>query len=119
MSISYQPKDASVQGLQLKVQELVLSASDKEVVSIDSGDTIIDLKEEMEYNAKNGVKAALLCDDSAGTVTKIAVADIEYPESVNSAGAPTVSVPGGKKIKLVGVDLSADANDVLVLKYVI
>lgn len=115
MSISYQPKDASVQGLQLKVQELVLKASDA-IVTISGGNTIIDLKETIGADA--GVKLAMLCLDS-GTVSKVAAADIEYPESFDSAVPPaaTPTVPGGKKIKIVGVDLSADANDVLVLKY--
>jgi hypothetical protein len=121
MSISYQPKDSSVQAQQLKVQELVLQSSDKQIVSIDSGDTIISLGEELEYNAKNGVKVALLCADSGGAVTKIALTDIEYPESFNTATPPvaTPTVPGGSQIKLVGIDLSSDPNDVLILKYIV
>jgi hypothetical protein len=119
MSISYQPKDSAVQAQQLKVQELVLQFSDKQIVSIDSGDTIISLGEELEYNAKNGVKVALLCADSGGAVTKLALSTIEYPESVNSSGTPTPTVPGGSQIKLVGTDLSSDPNDVLILKYIV
>ena len=118
MSISYQPKDASVQSVQLEVQELVLKSGDKQIVSISGGNTIVDLKEELTYGGE-GVKLALLCLD-AGTVSKIAAADIEYPESVDPlTGAPTVTVAGGKKVEIVGVDLSADTNDRLVLKYII
>jgi hypothetical protein len=116
MSISYQPKDAAVQGLQLKVQELVLKASDAIVdTTTSAGDTIIDLKETISKDA--GVKLALLCLD-AGGVSKVADADVKYPESVDTSVNPPVpspSVPGGKKIKLEGVSLGAD--DVLVLKY--
>jgi hypothetical protein len=121
MSISYQPKDSSVQAQQLKVQELVLQSSDTQIVSISGSDTVISLGEVLDYNAKNGVKVALLCDNSAGTVTKIALANIEYPESFNTATPPvaTPTVPGGSQIKLVGVNLSSDVNDVLVLKYIV
>ena len=60
MSISYQPKDASVQGLQLKVQELVLKKADA-IVSVSGLDVTIDLKETISE-----VRAAIVCDDSVG-----------------------------------------------------
>ena len=60
MSISYQPKDASVQGLQLKVQELVLKKSDS-IVSVSGLDVTVDLKETVSE-----VRAAIVCDDSVG-----------------------------------------------------
>lgn len=115
MSISYQPKDALVQELQLKVQELVLKSSDT-IVSDDGTDTTINIKEEISYGAENGVKLALLCLD-AGTVSKIAAADITYPQSYDNSVPPvaTPTIPGGKEIKIAGVVLGAD--DVLVLKY--
>lgn len=61
MSISYQPKDAAVQGIQLKVQELALKKSDKQVVSVSGLDVTIDLKEPVSE-----VRAAIVCDDSVG-----------------------------------------------------
>lgn len=118
MSISYQPKDSSLQSVQLEVQELVLKSGDNQIVSISGGNTIIDLKEEITYGGE-GVKLALLCLD-AGTVSKIPAADITYPESVNpTTGSPTITVPGGKKVEIDSVDLSADPLDRLVIKYVI
>lgn len=60
MSISYQPKDALVQGLQLKVQELVLKKSDS-IVSVSGLDVTVDLKESVSE-----VRAAIVCDDSVG-----------------------------------------------------
>jgi hypothetical protein len=61
MSISYQPKDAALQGIQLKVQELALKKSDKQVVSVSGLDVTIDLKEPVLE-----VRAAIVCDDSVG-----------------------------------------------------
>lgn len=119
MSISYQPKDSSVQAVQLEVQELVLKSGDKQIVSIVAGDTIIDLKEELTY-AGEGVKLALLCVNATGVVSKLAAATIEYPDSVDPVtGLPTVTVPGGKKVQLIGTDLSSDPLDRLVIKYVV
>ena len=115
MSIAYQPKDATVQDLQLKVQELVLKASDA-IVTDDGTDTTINIKESITYGAENGVKLAMLCLN-AGTVSKIPAADITYPLSVNALGTSTPTVPGGKEIKIAGVVLGAD--DVIVLKYIV
>ncbi len=70
MSISYQPKDASVQGLQLKVQELVLKKADA-IVSVSGSDETIDLKEPVAE-----VRAAIVCDDSVG-IYMIAQAGID------------------------------------------
>jgi len=115
MSIAYQPKDATVQDLQLKVQELVLKASDA-IVTDDGTDTTINIKESITYGAENGVKLAMLCLN-AGTVSKIPAADITYPLSVNALGVATPTIPGGKEILIAGVVLGA--NDVIVLKYIV
>lgn len=116
MSIAYQPKDATIQDLQLKVQELVLKDSDS-IVTDDGTDTTINIKESITYGAENGVKLAMLCLN-AGTVSKIPAADITYPLSVNPLTAlSTPTVPGGKEIKIAGVVLGA--NDVIVLKYIV
>lgn len=61
MSISYQPKDAAVQGLQLKVQELVVKKADTQMVSVAGLDVTVDLKEPVQE-----VRAAIVCDDSVG-----------------------------------------------------
>lgn len=61
MSISYQPKDAAVQGLQLKVQELVVKKADTQMVSVVGLDVTVDLKEPVQE-----VRAAIVCDDSVG-----------------------------------------------------
>ena len=76
MSISYQPKDSAVQGLQLKVQELVVNKSDA-IVSVSGNDVIIDLKEPL-YQMINGskvsvaeIRAALYCSHSTSAVLKV------------------------------------------------
>jgi endonuclease V-like protein UPF0215 family len=61
MSISYQPKDATVQAVQLKVQELVVKKSDTQLVTVDGLDVTINFKEPVVE-----VLAALICDDSVG-----------------------------------------------------
>jgi hypothetical protein len=96
MSISYQPKDASVQGLQLKVQELVVKKSDS-IVSVLGLDVTIDLKEPVSE-----VRAAIVCDDSVG-IYMIAQAGID------------LSVPN--KVTLTLSAALAD-DDCIVLKYV-
>jgi hypothetical protein len=79
MSISYQPKDAAVQEIQLKVQELVVKKSDS-IVSVDPLDgkiVTIDLKEPFAFHMNETVdpavkvldgevRCAIHCDDSFG-----------------------------------------------------
>jgi hypothetical protein len=96
MSISYQPKDASVQGLQLKVQELVLKESDS-IVSVSGLDVTIDLKEPVSE-----IRAAIVCDDSVG-IYMIAQAGIDLSVA--------------NKVTLTLSAALAD-NDCIVLKYV-
>jgi hypothetical protein len=96
MSISYQPKDASVQGLQLKVQELVLKKSDS-IVSVSGLDVTIDLKEPVSE-----VRAAIVCDDSVG-IYMIAQAGIDLSVA--------------NKVTLTLSAALAD-DDCIVLKYV-
>lgn len=99
MSISYQPKDAAVQGIQLKVQELVLKKADKQVVSTSGSDVTIDLKEPISE-----VRAAIHCDDSAPDAMLIAQADIDL--SVANKVTLTLGAP------------LAD-EDCIIIKYVI
>lgn len=98
MSISYQPKDAAVQGIQLKVQELALKKSDKQVVSVSGLDVTIDLKEPVLE-----VRAAIVCDDSVG-IYMIAQAGIDLSVA--------------NKVTLTLSAALAD-EDCIILKYVI
>ena len=99
MSISYQPKDSVLQGLQLKVQELVLKKADAQVVSVSGNDVTIDLKQPIQE-----VRAAMHCDDSAPAVELIAQADIDL------ATANYVTLTLGSAL--------AD-DDAIIIKYVI
>lgn len=96
MSISYQPKDASVQGLQLKVQELVLKKADA-IVSVSGLDVTIDLKETISE-----VRAAIVCDDSVG-IYMVAQSGIDLSVA--------------KKVTLTLSAALAD-EDCIILKYV-
>lgn len=98
MSISYQPKDSTLQGLQLSVQELVLKKADKQVVSVVGLDVTIDLKQPVKE-----VRAAIVCDDSVG-IYMIAQAGID------------LSVPN--KVTLTLSAALAD-EDSIILKYII
>jgi hypothetical protein len=98
MSISYQPKDAALQGIQLKVQELALKKSDKQVVSVSGLDVTIDLKEPVLE-----VRAAIVCDDSVG-IYMIAQAGIDLSVA--------------NKVTLTLSAALAD-EDCIILKYVI
>jgi len=98
MSISYQPKDAALQGIQLKVQELALKKSDKQVVSVVGLDVTIDLKEPVLE-----VRAAIVCDDSVG-IYMIAQAGIDLSVA--------------NKVTLTLSAALAD-EDTIILKYVI
>jgi hypothetical protein len=99
MSISYQPKDSALQGLQLQVQELVLKLADKQVVSVSGSDVTIDLKQPIKE-----VRAAMFCNDSAPGVELVAQADIDL--AVANKVTLTLSEP-------------LAANDSIVIKYVI
>jgi hypothetical protein len=98
MSISYQPKDAALQGIQLKVQELALKKSDNQVVSVVGLDVTIDLKEPVLE-----VRAAIVCDDSVG-IYMIAQAGIDLSVA--------------NKVTLTLSAALAD-EDCIILKYVI
>jgi hypothetical protein len=79
MSISYQPKDSAVQAQQLKVQELVLTLADKQLVSVAGTDVTIDVAQPI-----SSVLTAIHCDDSlaasqptSAAVLLVAQADID------------------------------------------
>ena len=65
MSTSYQPKDSAVQGLQLKVQELVCTSSDSIVSSVALVSTI-DFKQPISE-----IRSVVFADNSAVTLTMI------------------------------------------------
>lgn len=106
MSISYQPKDSVLQGLQLKVQELVLKKADAQVVSVSGNDVTIDLKQPIQE-----VRTAIHCDDSlaASQPTSAAVLLIAH-------GDIDLTVPN--YVTLTLANALAD-NDTIIIKYVI
>ena len=97
MSISYQSKDSSVLGLQLKVQELTVKKADVAVVSVSGLNVTVDVKEPVKE-----VRAAIHCDDSIG-LSLIAQAGI------------TVS---GSSITCALSNAMAD-EDALIVRYVV
>lgn len=92
MSISYQPKDASVQGLQLKVQELVVMKADA-IYSDDGTDLLVDIKEDILE-----IRAVLFSNPGVALTSRVA------------------SIDSSKKVKVAGLVLGAD--DALIIKYV-
>lgn len=64
MSISYQPKQAQVQEVQLKVQELVLKSSDTDVLSGTGTTTLV----VSLGQAVSEIRACLHLDDSAAAL---------------------------------------------------
>lgn len=93
MSISYQPKDAAVQGLQLKVQELVVMKADSGIYSDDGTDCLIDIKQELLE-----IRAVLFSNPGVALSSRVATID------------------SGKKIKVAGLVLGAD--DALIIKFI-
>ena len=93
MSISYQPKDASVQGLQLKVQELVVMKADA-IYSDDGTDITVDVKEEIAE-----IRAVLFSNPGVALSSRVASLSVDK-----------------KKILVAGLVLGAD--DALIIKYV-
>ena len=92
MSISYQPKDAAVQGLQLKVQELVVMKGDS-IYSDDGTDLLVDVKEDIFE-----IRAVLFSNPGVALTSRVATID------------------SNKKVKVAGLVLGAD--DALIIKYV-
>lgn len=102
MSISYQPKQAQVQSVQLKVQQLVLTLSDTEVVTkaaSPSTDVTINIGEVIQE-----VRAALFCNDSAPAVELVDKANIDLAVA--------------KKITLT-LSEEMTADDSLIIDYVV
>lgn len=95
MSISYQSKDDAVLGLQLKVQELCVKASDVGVVTISGNDVLIDVKETV-----GDIRCAIHCD---------------------AAGPSILLVPASKSGSVITVTLAAPlgASDSVIVKYVV
>lgn len=105
MSISYQPKDAAVQGVQLKRQTLVLKKKDANVVSaFETVNPVIELKQEISSDAGDE-PCAYLIPAAGGPLEAASAALIQN-------GATTKS-----QIVLTFGSAPA-ANDVLVVHYV-
>lgn len=98
MAASFQSKDSLVLGVQLKVQELVVTKADAALVSTSGSTATIDVKEPI-----GEIRCALFIDDSAGTVAPVAAAN----RSVS-----------GTSVTLTLSAAMADA-DSIVLKYVV
>jgi len=96
--MSYQSKDDAVLGVQLKVQEVCVKLGDRQLVSVSGLVATVDLGEEVSE-----VRAALIIDDSAGTVDIVAAAD---------------RVVSGTTVALT-LAAALAADDCIVLKYVI
>lgn len=92
MSISYQPKDAAVQGIQLKVQELVVMKSDS-IYSDNGTDLLVDVKEDILE-----IRAVLFSNPGVALTSRVA------------------SIDSNKKVKVAGLVLGAD--DALIIKYI-
>lgn len=86
-----------VQDQQLKVQELVIRATDTHLFENDGADTIVEIGEDVA-----AVVACLQLDDSAPGVVMIAAASL--------------SVENDTQIKITGAQLAT--NDVFVIKYI-
>lgn len=81
MSISYQPKQAQVQDVQLKVQQLVLGSVDTDVLSGAGSTTlVVTLGQPISE-----VRACLHLDDSAGTLI------VRNQAQISLNGAKTVA----------------------------
>lgn len=106
MSISYQSKDDRVLAIQLKVQELCLSSTDR-IVSVSGADLLVSIGEPVE-----SVHSALKVAED-GTVSAVAKADQLIVDSADSSDEDG----DDKVIKLVGESLAT--GDVLVLRYVV
>lgn len=107
MSISYQAKKVAVLTKQLKVQELVLTAADADVLVTSGADQVVIVGEEV---ASVALAVKHLAD---GTITGVAAASIVLCDSV------ALTTGGDKKaIKLVGVSAPV-AGDAIVVKYVV
>lgn len=106
MSISYQPKDAAVQGLQLKVQELVVKKADKNIVTLAGNNVIIDLKEPL-YQMIDGVKVNV-AEIRAALWCKFATSEVLKVEGVAGDSSLTITLAAPL----------AD-NDTLIVKYIV
>ena len=105
--MSYQAKDPQTLGQQLKIQELVVRASDTSLYVVDTGDVVVLIREP--------VAAVVLClqhDNSGPTLATVAMADLIISDS-------TAYTAGGdaSAIRVNGI-AALDANDRLVIKYI-
>jgi len=96
--MSYLSNDASVQRVQLKVQELCVKLSDNEIVSTSGSTATIDVQQDISE-----VRSALFIDDSAGTSAPVV--------------ASNRSVSGSSVVLTLSAPLAA--ADSIILKYVV
>lgn len=106
--MSFQAKDSNVLNAQLKVQEVVVQASDNQLYTTDSGDVIVKINEALDK--------AVVCirhDDSAATLSTIAQADLIVSDS------SAFTAGGDRKALRVNGVATLDANDFLIVKYIV
>jgi hypothetical protein len=111
MSISYQPKQAQVQAVQLKVQQLVLTSADTEVLS-GTGTTTLTVN---FGQAVESVRACLHIDDSAAALIVRNAAQIVF----NGAPTPPAITPVVNSIATITLSAAFEAGkDALIIDFV-
>lgn len=106
--MSYQAKDSACLAQQLKVQELVVRAADKNLYVVDTGDVVVIMGE-----ALDNVISCQFHDNSAATLTSKVAADLIISDSTAYTAA------GDAKACRVNGVAALDANDHLIIKYIV
>lgn len=108
MSASFQAKTTAVLNQQLKIQEVVIRAADKNLYVIDTSNVVVIISEPLA-----SVTACYFHDNSAATLTSQVAADMTLVDSA-------AYTAGGDKsaIRLASVP-ALDANDHIVVRYVV
>ena len=110
MSISYQPRQAQVQDVQLKVQQLVLKSSDTEVLS-GGGTTTITVN---FSQAISEIRVCLHVRDGVAAPVVIAQSAIAY----NAAPVLPAVTPVARSIATITLANALAANDALIIDFV-
>lgn len=106
MSISYQAKSAPVLSKQLKVQELVISASDSQLAVVNGGDVCVTIGEEVAH-----VELVLIRNGS--TLTALTDAQMIISDST------TFAAGGDKKAIRLDTLAAVPADGCVVIKYIV
>jgi len=111
MSISYQPKQAQVQDVQLKVQQLVLKTADTEVLSGSGTTTLV-----VNFGqAISEIRTCLHVDDSASAILVRNAAAIAF----NGAPTPPAITPVANSIATITLSVAFEnGKDALIIDYV-